>query len=183
MHRIQQRALRGALLVLACTTLVPRVASAQDASARLAYYRAIADYFEVAPAEVSILADWDLVPDEIPVALFLARRAGISPEALVALRGSGQGWVDLARRYGVGAAQLHVPFTRPPSGGLLAVAYDQYQSRPAGDWGQIRLTDEDIVVLVNVRVLSAALDMRPDDVLQRRGAARSFVDLYARVIG
>lgn len=183
MHRIKRRALQGALLVLACMAWAPRPTPAQDVSARLAYYRAVADYFEVAPAEVSILADWDLVPDEIPVALFLARRAGISPEALVALRGSGRGWVDLARRYGVGAAQLHVPFTRPPTSGLLAGAYEQYQARPVGDWGQIGLTDEDIVTLVNVRVLSAALGMRPDEVLQRRGAARSFVDVYARVIG
>ena len=38
--------------------------------------------------------DFETVP-------FLARRAGISPEALVALRGSGSGWVELARRYGV----------------------------------------------------------------------------------
>ncbi len=183
MHRIKPRALTAAFLVVACSAWAPQGVWAQDASARLAYYRAVADYFDVAPAEVSILADWDLASDEIPVVLYLARRAGISPEALVALRGSGRGWVDLARRYGVGAAQLHVPLARPPSNGLLAAAYEQYESRSVGDWSQIGLTDEDIVTLVNMRVLSAALGMRPDDVLQRRRATQSFVEVYAEAIG
>ena len=183
MHRIKRRRFVEALLTAAVLALTGQAAAAQDVSSRLAYFRAVADYFEVATAEVSILADWDLPPDEIPVALFLANRAGISPEALVALRGSGRGWVELARRYDVGAAQLYVPLSRPPSSGLLAAAYEQYQARPVGDWPQIGLTDEDIVTLVNVRVLSSALGMGPDEILQRRVAARSFVDLYARVIG
>jgi len=182
-----ERCARAAAMVLAAAMMLsaaaPRVVAGQDVSARQAYFRAVADYFEVPAAEVAILADWSLPPDGIPVALFLARRTGISPEALVALRNSGRGWVELASRYEVGAAQLHVPLARPPSSGLLSAAYQQYGSRPVGDWNQIGLTDEDIVTLVNVRVLSSALGMRPDEVLARRGGVRSFVELYAGVIG
>ncbi len=174
------RALAAAVLLSAA---IPTIAVGQDAAAQQAYFRAVADYFEVPAAEVAILADWSLPPDEIPVALFLARRTGISPEALVALRNSGRGWVELASRYEVGAAQLHVPLQRPPSSGLLSSAYQQYGSRPVDDWNRIGLTDEDIVTLVNVRVLSSALGMRPDEVLERRSAVRSFVELYAGAIG
>lgn len=178
--RVVMKALTAAMLLSA---VIPGIAVGQDAAAHQAYFRAVADYFEVPAAEVAILADWSLPPDEIPVALFLARRTGISPEALVALRSSGRGWVELASRYEVGAAQLHVPLQRPPSSGLLSSAYQQYGSRPVGDWNRIGLTDEDIVTLVNVRVLSAALGMRPDEVLVRRSGVRSFVELYAGAIG
>jgi len=156
---------------------------AQDAGARQAYFRAVAGYFHLPPAEIAILGDWEIPPDDIPVVLFIAARAGVSPEALVALRGSGASWADLTRRYQINASQLHVPFSRPPSSGTLAAAYEQYGDRPVGQWGQISLGDEEIVALVNVRVLSTVLGMRPETVLERRATARSFVDLYARMIG
>lgn len=168
---------------MAWGALRPAEAAAQAGPARQAYLRAVAEYFQLPEEEVSILADWNLVPDEIPVALFVATRAGISPEALVALRGSGRSWNELARRYQVGPAQLHVPLARSPSAGLLSAVYQQYQGTPVAEWGQITLEDEDIVTLINVRVLSSTLGMRPDEVLARRVQASSFVDVYARIIG
>lgn len=187
MDRIKRRAVSTALILLALGlffgTVPPGEAAAQGVPARQAYLRAVADYFDLPEDEVSILADWNLTPDEIPVALFVATRAGISPEALVALRSSGRTWIELTRRYQVGPAQLHVPFQHPPAAGLLSSAYEQYQARAVGEWGQIGLADEDIVTLVNVRVLSSALGMRPDEVLARRAQAASFVDVYARIIG
>lgn len=182
MERIKRDGTVLATILLMTATAAQEVV-AQETSARTAYFRAVAEYFELPTAEVSILADWDLRPDEIPVALFVATRAGISPEALVALRSSGQGWVELTRRYQVDAAQLHVPLARAPASGLLASAYEQYRARPPGEWKNIGLTDEDIVTLINVRVLSTELGMRPDEVLERRSSAQDFVDMYARIIG
>jgi len=173
----------SAVLALLWTLSTAVEARAQADGAHRAYFRGVAEYFQLPEAEVSILGDWNLPADEIPVALFIASRAGISPEALVALRGSGRSWVELSRRYQVGPAQLHVPLTAPLPSGYLSLAYQQYQSRPVGEWGQIELTDEDIVVLVNVRVLSTILSVRPEEILRRRAGARSFVDVYARLIG
>ena len=180
---MKQRGLAVAAALMVSWAMLPAGAVAQSPQDARAYLRAVAEYFGTPAGEVSILADWNMSADEIPVALFLATRAGVSPEALVALRSSGRDWTELARRYQVGPAQLHVPFARPPTSGLLAGAYEQYQGRPPGDWGQVSLSDEDIVALVNVRVLSSALGMRPDEVLQRRTSAGSFAEVYARVIG
>lgn len=170
------------ILAISCVAL-PAASAAQDASATRAYLRAVAEYFELPADEVSILADWSMPADEIPVALFVATRAGVSPEALVALRSSGRSWVELTERYQVGASQLHVPFAQSPSSGLLLTAYEQYQAHPPGEWSQVSLSDQDIVTLVNVRVLSSALGIRPDDVLLRRASVNSFVEVYARSIG
>lgn len=182
MYSIRPWSIAWATLVLVALGWGAEAAQAQDASARLAYFRAVGDYFDLPASEVSILADWELRPDEIPVALFVASRAGISPEALVALRSSGRSWSELARRYQVSASQLHVPFARPPSAGPLAAAYEQYGGRPVGEWSRIELSDEEIVTLVNVRVLSETLRMPPDTILQRRTSARSFVEVYAQLI-
>ena len=168
--------------LLALALAAPPV-GAQDTGAREAYFRAVAGYFDLPPAEIAILGDWQIPPDDIPVVLFIAARAGVSPEALVALRSSGASWTDLTRRYQINASQLHVPFSRPPSSGTLAAAYEQFVDRPVGQWGQISLTDDEIVALVNVRVLSTVLGTRPESVLERRATAGSFMELYARMIG
>src|SRR5690606_23901931 len=120
------------LLSIAAALLVPGRLEAQSAHEREAYFRAVAEYFALPPDEVAILGSWDLPPDEIPVVLFVAARAGVSPEALTALRESGASWASLASRYRIGAAQLHVPLSRSPDGGALAETYRRYAATPAG---------------------------------------------------
>lgn len=150
--------------------------------AERAYFSAVAKFFQMPEGEVSILGDWDLPPDEIPVVLLMARRAGVSPEALVALRQSGHSWTELARRYDIGANALHVPLRDPSSAGALSAAYKQFTDTPVEQWGSISLSSAEIVALVNVRVLSQALGVPPDDVVRRTGQTSSFVELYAQLL-
>ena len=49
--------------------------AAQDA-ARADYFRSVASFFNLPANEVAILSDWEIAPAEIPVVLFVARRAG-----------------------------------------------------------------------------------------------------------
>ena len=153
----------------------------QDA-ARLAYFRAVASYFGLPATEITILGDWELPPDEIPVVLFVASRAGVSPEALLALRTSGRSWGELTRRYGIGASALHLPLSQGAFAGPLASTYDRFRATPVAEWGSINLTDPEIVTLVNVRVLSESLDMSPGEILGSVGASPTFVHLYQRLI-
>ena len=133
-------------------------------------------------SEVAILANWDLDAEEIPVVLFVARRAGVSAEALVALRESGYSWTDLSDRYGIGARALHVPVRDTSVTGRLGPLYASFRDTPVERWGDIRLSSEDIVALVNVRVLSQSLGLSPDEVMRRTGSTGSFVDLYVQLI-
>jgi hypothetical protein len=133
-------------------------------------------------AEVSILAHWDLPPDEIPVVLFVARRAGVSPAALVALRESGRSWTGLAASYNIGGNTLHVPLRDPASAGALTGAYERFRDTPVEEWGSVRLEEPEIIALVNVRVLSDALGVAPDEIARRTGSAATFVELYAQLL-
>ena len=172
------------VLAFVSLSLCVAAAEAQDHSdPRDAYFRAVASHFDLPMTEIVILGDWELAPDEIPVVLFVASRAGVSPEALVALRSSGRSWKELAGRYGIGAATLHMPLGARGSAGRLASVYERYGSVPVEEWSSIALTDQEIVALVNVRVLSGALGIRPEEILGRAGPSGSFVDLYQRLIG
>ena len=150
--------------------------------ARAAYFGAVAEFFELPRSEVSILGEWRLPDDEIPVVLFMARRAGVSPEALVALRRSGKRWAELAQRYRLDAAQFHVPLPESAPSGVLEGAYQRFRSLPPARWSEISLGDGDIVGLVNLRLLSQTLGKAPQEILSAAGPG-SWVDLYARLIG
>jgi hypothetical protein len=157
-------------------------AAQQQSAAEQAYFRAVARYFQLPEAEVSILANWEIPAEEIPVLLFVARRAGVSSEALVALRESGRSWIELADRYQIGARALHVPLHDASAAGRLAPLYNTFRDTPVDRWGDIRLRSEDIVALVNVRVLAQSLSVAPDEVMRRTATTSSFVELYAQLI-
>lgn len=172
----------GMVLVLVVASASGGEAQGVSQATREAYFGAVAEFFELPRSEVSILGEWRLPADEIPVVLFLARRAGISPEALVALRGSGEAWAELVVRYRVDASHFHVPLPDGASPGRLGEAYRQYRSLPAERWREVTLGDGDIVGLVNVRVLSQTLKRAPEEVLAGAGSG-SWAELYGRLVG
>lgn len=174
--------IKRALLLFTMCVVTPQGVAAQNRdSARADYFRAVAGFFNLPESEIAILGDWETPADEIPVVLFMARRAGVSPEALVALRGSGQSWTRLADRYGVSAATLHAPIRDDaPTGALLAV-YLGFRGTPVSEWPGIRLSDSDIVALVNVRVLAQSLGLSAEAVLRDTSSATSFVEHFARL--
>ena len=158
------------------------VAAQEDDASRRAYFASVAEFFEISSSEISILGDWRLPADEIPVVLFIAGRAGVSAEALAALRRSGASWAELAERYRVGPGTLHMPLPDTAPAGRLEGAYVQYRELPATRWSEVRLSDGDIVALVNVRVLSETLQLSIEEILRRAGSTGSFVELHARMI-
>jgi len=168
----------AAVLMCAATGAEARQAS----DAERAYLRAVALHFQMPEGEVAILAHWDLPTDEIPVVLFVARRAGVSAEALVALRESGRSWTSLAGSYSIGANAFHVPLGDPGGAGALVPIYERFRDTPVSDWARIPLSEREIVALVNVRVLSQALAVAPDDIARHTATSTTFVDLYARLL-
>lgn len=171
-------------VVAASIPAVPVSVAAQgDEAARRAYFGAVAEHFGLPASEVDILGDWPIPADEIPVVLYVARRAGVSPEALVVLRRSGTSWAGIARRYGLGAGAFHLPLPEGDAAGRLRAARDRFASTPRDRWGGLALSDNEIVALVNVRVLSEALALPVASVLERVGPSGSFVSLFWRPAG
>jgi hypothetical protein len=150
--------------------------SGQEAGPLQSYYRAVGEHFRVPSDEILILSEWRLPPEEIPVVLWMARRSGISPDAVVALRQAGREWSEIARRYSLDAAAFHVPLEG--GAGSLTPAYDAYRERPSGQWSSIHLDDGQVVGLVNLRVLAEILRMPTPALLQARDRSGSWVEAY-----
>jgi hypothetical protein len=173
---------RGLMVLVAAATFAP-AARPQENPGQRAYFRAVASYFQVPESEIAILAHGgDIAADEIPVVLFMARRGGVSAEAVAALRESGRSWTELAHRFGVGANALHVSIRDPASAGTLSSAYQRFTATPMDQWSAMVLDSQEIVALVNVRVLAQALAVEPDVIARRTGSTGSFVELYAQFL-
>ena len=171
--------------VLPTGGLAPSPALGQEVGpgVREAYFRAVAEHFEVPIGEVTILGDWELEPDEVPVVLFLSSRAGVSPDALIGLRQSGRPWREVASRFGLGVRTFHLPLPEDASLGPLGRAYGEFRGRPSHEWNQIELDDREIISLVNLRVLSEEVGVSPLRVLQSWEDAGSFVAGFASLRG
>jgi len=122
-----------------------------------AYRQAVSRYFEVELEEVRILAEWSIHHSEVPVVLFLTAEAGISPDAAASARTRGSTWHGLMRRYGVQVSTLHVTIPGEAPLGALEDVYSRLESTPRGAWNRLELTDDEVVGLINLRVLQSSL--------------------------
>ena len=144
-----------------------------------AFLRAVGEHFDTPRSEVRVLSRWSLSVREIPVVLRLAKRAGVSPDVVVAQRRQGDSWLEIAHGYSVHAGDFHVPIDGSP--GFLNAAYERFNARAASEWRNISLSDEEVVGLVNIRFLSRALDVRPGRVIEAMGDGKDIVGVFVRL--
>lgn len=175
-HRAALRAALGAAVVGFCLGWAGTV-EAQTREER-AFLRSAANHFGVAEGEVAFLAQGGVSPDEIPVVLHLARGAGVSAEAILALRRGGQSWSELLRRYGMHTGQLYVRLEVVPTSGAVGRAYQEFAARPRASWEIIRLPDDQMVALVALNFLHVYLDLPPERVAAALAEAATPVEAY-----
>ena len=155
------------ITVIALVHLAPVRAEAQGGDQ--AYLQAVSEHYHVSLDEVRVLAGWGRPVSEIPVVLFLAGQGGVSPDAVMALRNAGRGWVAISSRWQVHAGQFHVALDPSADAGPLAGVYEQFRARPASAWPSIELADSDVMALVHLRFLSEYLGVPPARVLAALG--------------
>ena len=146
-----------------------------------AFLRAVAEHFGTPQQEVAVLAQWKLDMAEIPVVLFVADRAGVSPDVVISQRRRSEGWMAIARGYSVHAGDFHIPIDGDP--GILAGAYERFGARPASEWQEVTLSDAEVVALVNVRFLSRHLGLPPDQVVGELDGSEGVVAVFVRLRG
>ncbi len=173
------------LLPLALPMSIPGQRAEADGGAQESvesYLRGVGEFFDVEAEEVSILGEWRLPADEIPVLLFFTQRTGVSSDALAALRRNGGSWADLASRFGLSTQAFHTSLPQGRAGPLSRVV-SEYGSLPAARWRNLPLTDDEITALVNLRFLVGYLQISPVAVMEGWERAGSFSGAYRSLRG
>jgi hypothetical protein len=146
----------------------------QDPAAREAYFRVVSEQFQVSVAELQRLTEAGARDEELPVLLRVSRTSGISPTVLLALRRRGDSWLAIARRYGLGASIFYVAMTEDQVDDRIRRAHGLYRDTPENRWNTLSLSDEEVVVLANLQVLTRGAGASPGRILEARSRAGSF---------
>jgi hypothetical protein len=175
----------GAALVVALLAGWSSPAQAQVAEAgdRATYLGLMSTYFQVSPVEVEILLEGRGSIDELPVLLLLARETNMAPAALSAGRRGGATWMALFRRFGLSAAHIHVPLAEGDVDARVERAWQLFRDTDRANWDGLEFTDEEIITLVHLKVLSRHHGVDPGRVLQARAGSGSWVEVPRRLGG
>ena len=131
------------------------------------FHVAVANYYQVPEREVVVIRERRVRDEDLPVVLFIAQHARVTPATIVDLRMRGMSWWDISVRYGIGPEVYYVPVTVVP-GPPYGKAWGHYKKKPRKQWKTIVLDDDDLVNLVHVRFISDYYRIPPERVFEVR---------------
>ncbi len=144
------------------------------------FYFAVSDHYRVSERDVVAVKKKNVSHEELPVVFFIAKRARVSAETVIGLRLGGSSWMDISLRFGLTPDIYYVPVKKaggPPYG----KAYGHYKNKPKNQWGTIRLSDSDVVNMVNLKFISEHYGYSPDEIIHMRSAGKNFVLINSEV--
>ena len=113
--------------------------------------------------------------------LFVAGRAGVSPDAVASLRSSGGSWAGILRRYSLDPGALWISFPAGTNLGPLERTYRTFSETPRASWASIELSDEMAITLVNIRILAREAGVSASRVLRAWDSAGDFALVHQRI--
>jgi hypothetical protein len=140
------------------------------------FHLAVGDFYRVPETQVVEVRQRNVPEEELPVVFFLASRAHVAPDVIVALRQGGKSWLDITYYYGMGADIYYVP-ARAVDGPPYGRALGYYKNKPQKQWKYIKLTDDEVVNLVNLQFISKHYGYPPNDIIRVRSEGKDFVEI------
>lgn len=139
------------------------------------FFLAVVDYYRVPQRQVNIITERGIASHEVPVVLFLAKRAHVAPEIIMDLRLSGHTWLDIAHRFDLSPEIFYVPVGVIVTGPPYAKAYGYYKKKPKKEWKTIVISDDDVINLVNLKFMSEHYGCSPEKIIKMRSGGKGFV--------
>jgi hypothetical protein len=149
------------------------------------YYASVGDYFGMETGKVLDIGE-KIPAEEVPVALFVVSNAvdqgkKIKLEDVISLRNSKKSWMDITLKYGLSADIYFFPVESYVQAKPFGKAYRKFFDEPRKKWKNIRLDDDDIVNLVNLRFLSRYYELTPAEVLRMCEAEPKFMTVNREI--
>jgi hypothetical protein len=134
-------------------------------------------YYNVPGKHVAGVNNRGLAHDELPAVLFISELASALPERIADLRKEGKSWGWIMDTFNIGPDQLYVPIssevTKPPFDRL----YGYFKSKQKSEWRSIKLTDAEVIDLVNLRFLARYFKVKPETIIGKRELGDGYVTI------
>lgn len=141
-----------------------------------------ARYFDADRRSIDRVAVYYRNPDDLTVALFVARRSGRSADHIHGLRTSGLSWFDISLRLGMPMDVWFVPVKRDP-GPPYGKAYGHWKNHKRDKHHAVALTDGDVRNLVAVRMLHEYYGVSVDVAMEWRSSGHDLRVLVSNEYG
>ena len=142
------------------------------------YYRSIARYNNVSDQDVYFVRQRGIPDEELPVIFYLASLAAVAPSIVAdEYRRPGISLNDLTRIFGLNPEIYHYPVKTRVDGPPYGKAYGYYKNKPKKEWKNIKLSNPDIINLVNLRFISESRGVDPEDVIKHRSSGKTFISI------
>lgn len=145
------------------------------------FYVAVGEHFGWTVPEIIGYREIGIKDEEVPVLLTIAREAGVAPSKIVELRNDGKSWDEIAGHYGKTPEIFFAPVESEVSGPPFGNAYGHYKNRDKKGWDKVKLKDDEVVNVTNVKFVSEHNNVPPDDVIKMRSAGNHFANIEKRV--
>ncbi len=145
------------------------------------FFLTVGDYFRIPQREVTVIKERGFSPNEVPVVLFLAKKAHVAPEVIMDLRLSGYTWLDITIRFGLSSEIFNVPI------GVMVIdppcrkVYGYFKKTPQKDWKTIVLSDEDITNLVNLKFMSEPYRYPPEKIIGMWSGGKELISINEEI--
>ena len=137
------------------------------------FYFAIGDYYGVPRQQITMVQEYGIPQDEIPVVFFISQHSGYEPLTIVRMRRQGKSWMDISTGCGIQPDVYYVPETAdagPPYGN----AYGYYKHHGNKRANRYYLSDNDLINSVNVHFIASRYGCNERDVYTLRSRGDSF---------
>lgn len=166
---------------VATLMLIILFVGAIGASAGTTFDEALASYFNISDSVMARLAAVDIDSENLTVALFLAKIAGVEAEKMAAYRAQGDSWMDVMKSRNIEPTDLYFMISGDIQGKLFGPIFTKYDSTAQDKWDEIFFEDEEIIDLVNLRFVYQHNDYSAFKVMNLRESGNSWVTIYDTV--
>ena len=140
------------------------------------FHLAIGDFYKSSDKQVAAIAKNGINNEELAVVFFLAEQGHVSPKAIIDLRSGGKSWFEISLHLGLKTETYFIEVheaNKPPYGKALG----HFKKKPKSEWNEIRLGDDDIINLVNLKFLSKHYNLPPDEIIKMKSNGESFTKI------
>jgi hypothetical protein len=137
------------------------------------FHLSVGEYYGASTRSVTLVAK-RLPEEEVPVAFFLATRAGVKASVIMNLRLRGASWMDITLKYGLSPSIYYVK-AGPPYGKAWG-----HLKKPRKAWKTAKFSDAEVVSLVNLKFVSEHHGISPSEVMKMRDAGKGFVEINGK---
>jgi hypothetical protein len=153
-----------------------------EAQALSRFFLAIGDYYRIPQTEVVIIRERGIPAYEIPVVLFIAKRAHVAPEIVIDFRLRDNAWLHTTLRFGLGRDIFYVPMGVVVEGSPYGKTYGHYRHKSRKEWKTITLSDDDIINLVNLKLMSEHYGYPPEKIIKMWLGGKEFVSINNEIL-